>query len=364
MKNWCKVLVLGLVCGIATTTLIACGPKLDATIRDDNQTIEQQTNDQTNQGEMQDSTTQQDVNQNNNPTQNDAEDENQNTAQNQNEENDDENPITPELCQHQFDDWHTEQEATCSTQGSEVSYCTLCGERTTRSIPTNNHHNETTEIFAPTCTQAGYTLHTCLDCGISYHSDEVSALGHKYNCEIIPATCNEVGYEIYTCERCSDEYYNELPISDHTFDTNTHRCTGCGLFQDPIENLDGSKWYIKIDNENDWSIGKKQLTLVLDGGNYKCYKQSTLLDDGTCIINQENLVNKFTGRYEISTSNGIHYLKLINNQSCNCGIMFELTYQVVQDDASGKVYYTFSKAGHIFDYEYQNSTLVFCGYGL
>lgn len=49
--------------------------------------------------------------------------------------------IAGETCNHIWDEWYTEYEATCGEDGEEIRYCTLCNEYETKIIPATNDHD-------------------------------------------------------------------------------------------------------------------------------------------------------------------------------------------------------------------------------
>lgn len=104
---------------------------------------------------------------------------------------------------HDYGEWKTVTEATCSQYGEEISYCTRCDEYQSREIPKTDHEYAATE-HKPTCTEQGYTEYVCSCCGDSYRDGYVDSLGHDYE-----VTSQSDEYIVYTCIRCGDSY--EMP---------------------------------------------------------------------------------------------------------------------------------------------------------
>ena len=104
---------------------------------------------------------------------------------------------------HDYGEWETVTEATCSQYGEEISYCTRCDEYQSREIPKTDHEYAATE-HKPTCTEQGYTEYVCSCCGDSYRDGYVDSLGHDYE-----VTSQSDEYIVYTCIRCGDSY--EMP---------------------------------------------------------------------------------------------------------------------------------------------------------
>ena len=106
-------------------------------------------------------------------------------------------------------------EATCTTDGSVTTICTICGKTTVEVIPALGH-NYKAVVTAPTCETAGYTTYTCA-CGDTYTADEVAALGHSYETVVTAPTCTETGYSTYTCA-CGDTYTaDEVAALGHSY---------------------------------------------------------------------------------------------------------------------------------------------------
>ena len=101
---------------------------------------------------------------------------------------------------HDYGEWETVTEATCSQYGEEISYCTRCDEYQSREIPKTDHEYAATE-HEPTCTEQGYTEYVCSCCGDSYRDGYVDSLGHDYE-----VTSQSDEYIVYTCIRCGDSY--------------------------------------------------------------------------------------------------------------------------------------------------------------
>ena len=104
---------------------------------------------------------------------------------------------------HDYGEWETVTEATCSQYGEEISYCTRCDEYRSREIPKTDHEYAATE-HEPTCTEQGYTEYVCSCCGDGYRDGYVDSLGHDYE-----VTSQSDEYIVYTCIRCGDSY--EMP---------------------------------------------------------------------------------------------------------------------------------------------------------
>ena len=76
-------------------------------------------------------------------------------------------------CTHTSTRWITDEEATCTTDGSKHKECSSCGKTLdTESISAKGHDYDET-IVPPTEEQQGYTLHQCSRCGDNYKDNFV-----------------------------------------------------------------------------------------------------------------------------------------------------------------------------------------------
>ena len=81
---------------------------------------------------------------------------------------------------HSFGDYTSDENATCTEDGTLSAVCSRCGEIDTKpDTDSAKGHSYEAVVTPHTCTDAGYTTYTCT-CGDSYVSDEISASGHSY----------------------------------------------------------------------------------------------------------------------------------------------------------------------------------------
>lgn len=80
---------------------------------------------------------------------------------------------------HKFNYWEIETRATCGVAGTEVSTCTVCGEKGTRSIaPTGRHDFGDWEMVTlATLTSGGEARRTCENCGTVERDASIPAFG-------------------------------------------------------------------------------------------------------------------------------------------------------------------------------------------
>ncbi len=136
--------------------------------------------------------------------------------------------------------------ATCTQDGSydSVTYCAACKaelNRQTVTVTAKGHSYESA-VTAPTCTAQGYTTHTCVNCGDSYVDTYVEALGHDMGewTTVTEATCTEDGSESRDCSRCDHYEIRAIEAAGHSYEDVvtapacteqgfvTHTCSVCG----------------------------------------------------------------------------------------------------------------------------------------
>ena len=106
---------------------------------------------------------------------------------------------------HSFTSYKSNNNATCTADGTETAKCDRCAVTDTRTeAGSTKGHSYTVVVTAPTCTQQGYTTHTC-HCGDSYVDSYVVANGHSYVVTVVKPTPTAQGYTQYTCH-CGDYY--------------------------------------------------------------------------------------------------------------------------------------------------------------
>ncbi len=117
----------------------------------------------------------------------------------------DEDETNPQLHTHEFGEWETVTEASCTVEGLRQRQC-ACGETEKQAVAVLGHHYQEETIVAPTCTAAGEKRFTCT-CGSTY-TEKISSLGHDYqNYEYNEdATCTADGTETGHCSRCEESH--------------------------------------------------------------------------------------------------------------------------------------------------------------
>ena len=154
---------------------------------------------------------------------------------------------------HSFTSYVSDNNATCTEDGTETAKCDRCDVTDTRTDEGSALGHDWAEEWTTDGTahwhecsrcdeindkanHSGGTA-TCIElaecevCGVEYGE----ALGHDFeHHEAKPATCTEIGWEAYdTCTRCDYTTYVEIPAKGHTFGpdatcTEDQVCLECG----------------------------------------------------------------------------------------------------------------------------------------
>jgi hypothetical protein len=90
---------------------------------------------------------------------------------------------------HDWGEWQTITDASCTTAGLDGRSCSKDETHTQTRVITKLGHDYKDEITQPTCTEQGYTTYTCTRCDDSYVDDYVDAIGHNYQNDIC-LNCN------------------------------------------------------------------------------------------------------------------------------------------------------------------------------
>ena len=133
---------------------------------------------------------------------------------------------------HNYGEWKTIEEATCTKAGLKQRTCSFDGNVQKEEIPAKGHTEVVINGYAATCEKSGLTDgKKCSVCGeVLEAQKEIPKLDHSYIKTVVEPTCTEQGYTIYKCETCGDtknaDYVNAI---DHDFSNNAQFClNGCG----------------------------------------------------------------------------------------------------------------------------------------
>ncbi len=150
-----------------------------------------------------------------------------------------------QYCYHQWTDWQTIKEATCTQPGLLSTYCTICGLGETYETQPLGHSFGNWETVKPaTCTSEGERISRCVRCGYDEHQ-KTEKLAHEYGdwTVIRQATCTAEGERSHKCKVCGAEEKQTVDRLPHNFGKWTvlkeatctaegeqsHKCQNCGF---------------------------------------------------------------------------------------------------------------------------------------
>lgn len=137
-------------------------------------------------------------------------------------------------CSHNFTSRVTVN-ATCTSAGTTVKTCSLCGATATEAVPAALGHlaGNWTILKKATTTEEGERVKYCSRCGEICETEILAKLPEQHICTYVPTilrqpTCVQDGIRKYTCSGCGDYYTASIPATgNHTYNT-SDICTVCG----------------------------------------------------------------------------------------------------------------------------------------
>ena len=123
---------------------------------------------------------------------------------------------------HTFSDWQVRTPASCTESGEEFRSC-ACGEEETRSIDPLGHDfaGEWTTDTPASCTEPGSKSHHCTRCEAKADVTSIPPLGHSFTNYVYDnnAACTTDGTETAKCDRCdaTDTRTAAGTATGHTF---------------------------------------------------------------------------------------------------------------------------------------------------
>ena len=118
---------------------------------------------------------------------------------------------------HKWGEWDVTTAATCQAEGARERVCQRCGEKDEEVIAKTDHDwGEWETLSAADCTNAGSRKHACTVCG-EEETETVAALGHTWGewTETLAPTCTEKGSHTHTCSVCGAEEAEAIDALGH-----------------------------------------------------------------------------------------------------------------------------------------------------
>lgn len=147
---------------------------------------------------------------------------------------------------HTWDNGTVTQAATCTEAGTLTFTCTVCSETKTEAIPAKGHtFGEWETVTSSSCTDQGSERRVCSVCGYTETKD-VDAAGHEWEDDFTidkAVTCTEDGSKSIHCKNCDAvKDSTVIPATGHSWDegvvtkeptysetgVRTYTCENCG----------------------------------------------------------------------------------------------------------------------------------------
>lgn len=128
--------------------------------------------------------------------------------------------LASKYCDHVFENWEVEINATCTEDGIKHSKCTNCDKTISEVIPATGHLESKMEIIkSATCEIDGLTQSHCENCGEILSTKSTPAPGHvESDVKIVSTvTCTTDGINQISCQVCGEILHEEIiPATGHT----------------------------------------------------------------------------------------------------------------------------------------------------
>ncbi len=120
---------------------------------------------------------------------------------------------------HSWDDGKVTKVATCSAEGVKTFTCSSCKETKTETVGKLAHTYGEVETTEATCDKDGEKYRTCSVCGDRKVDETITKLGHSWGEGAVTSesTCSAEGTRTFTCSRCSGTRAEAITKKDHTY---------------------------------------------------------------------------------------------------------------------------------------------------
>ncbi len=140
------------------------------------------------------------------------------------------------------------KEAACTEDGYVKAVCETCKTTLDEKTLEKKEHAEKVTITDPTCTTPGSKVYTCAVCGeTTKQTEEIPVVSHAYEVtdEFVNATCTSPKYQKYACKYCGEEKLvkvgeatghkvaeTEITEATHTAAGSVRKYCSCGQLMD------------------------------------------------------------------------------------------------------------------------------------
>jgi hypothetical protein len=206
-------------------------------------------------------------------------------------------PVTdPAPCSHNWSNWTTQKEATCTTDGSEERFCSKCGEKEQRGAEALGHDwDEGTVTVAPqSCSDIGQKRHTCRRCGEN-KTEQINGTHTFDEWKYEEYTYEQDGYDrvshrkVRTCTKCGYKEYGNTPDHSCKKGSSNHTVTTIkeGTCTTPAKMRSTCKicgWYVDYDGKKGSHTWTDKRVHLSDYGTYTNELDATVSECTSCGI--------------------------------------------------------------------------------
>ena len=105
--------------------------------------------------------------------------------------------------EHDWGEWVTDSESSCTTGGTRHRVCNVCGERQDETLPVGEHDLNFVKAVEATCTEEGNVAHWhCSECGKNYSDEEATEV---LNDVITPKAAHDTTFVEAQAHTCTDD---------------------------------------------------------------------------------------------------------------------------------------------------------------
>lgn len=185
-----------------------------------------------------------------------------------------ENTGDASACEHQWSDWVTDQEASCTTEGHQYRECSLCQEKEEVVLPVAHNWSEWGIDYEATCGEAGQESRYCLACG-TIEEQTIPPTGiHDWDVwdTVTSATIFRTGVREHYCMECGTVQRGTIakliPFAKFTATKYTVSKGSSKQMRSVLRLANG-------DTVKSWKTNKKKVVSITKTGKIKAKKKGT-----------------------------------------------------------------------------------------
>ena len=127
---------------------------------------------------------------------------------------------------HQWSNWNTTKEPTCTAAGERTRTCKVCGKTEQEKLSAAGHGQTKKVVEEATCTEKGNITYYCTICGAEVDHVGIDPLGHDWDMEhgkvVEKISLTSPGKVIYTCKR-DHSHTMTMPLCPEVDENGLHK---------------------------------------------------------------------------------------------------------------------------------------------